>query len=108
MNKVILKIITILIALVFYYCARTQKTIDENSNLFSPSTTIEYNIDRDQNVSLIIYDIEGNPIDTLVNSLQTRGNYKLTPNLMSYEAGLYFYKFKSEDTTYTRKMMLVK
>ena len=109
-------LITILLLLV--YCSTSHKSTDEVSNQykitdetgnpFSPSTTIVYDLNKDQYVSLIIFDVKGNPVDTLVNALQTKGNYQIKPNFFNNESGLYFYKLETEDTTYVKKMLILK
>ncbi|HSW53590.1 MAG TPA: T9SS type A sorting domain-containing protein [Ignavibacteriaceae bacterium] len=114
-----MKIVPLITALLLLmYCSAPHKTTDEISNQykltdetgnpFSPSTTIIYDLREDQNVSLIIFDINGNPVDTLVNSFQMKGNYQIKPNFFDNESGLYFYKLETEDTTYVKKMLILK
>ncbi|MBK9098241.1 MAG: T9SS type A sorting domain-containing protein [bacterium] len=104
--------------LLFVYCSTPHKTTDEtssqykltdeNGNPFSPSTTIIYDLKKDQNVSLIIFDINGNPVDTLVNAFQLKGNYQIMPSFFDNESGVYLYKLETEDTTYVKKMLILK
>ena len=44
-------------------------------NPFNPATTISYTLNRESNVSLKIYDLEGRLINTLVNKNQSAGAY---------------------------------
>ena len=45
-------------------------------NPFNPSTNLEYSIAKTGNVKLVVYDILGNKIKTIVNSEMQPGNYK--------------------------------
>jgi hypothetical protein len=108
MNKVILTFIIILLAIVFCYCLRTVKTTDKFPNAISPPTKIGYKIDKDQYVCLVIYDEKGKSIDTLVNGMQIKGSYYFTPDFSEKEDGVYFFRLTTEDTLYTKKMILMK
>ncbi len=82
-------------------------------NPFNPSTVIRYNLPSAGNVTLIIYDILGNEVKTLVDGFQ----YPYSHSIMwhgdnnsgsSVSSGVYFYSLKYDNKTVTRKMMLVK
>jgi len=81
-------------------------------NPFNPATTIEYTIpvgnENFQSTQLIIYDILGRKIETLVNKKQSPGNYKITWNANNRPSGVYFYKLKSGDFAQVHKMILLK
>lgn len=84
-------------------------------NPFNPSTLIKYSIpdvDRkiatNKNTTLKIYDILGNEIATLVNKIQTPGNYEIKFDAAHLPTGVYFYKLQSGNFTQSKKMMLVK
>ena len=84
-------------------------------NPFNPTTTIEYTIPgfesgikNSEFVSLIIYDILGRKVATLVNSKQKPGKYILEWNASKYSSGIYFYKLSAGEYIQTRKMTLIK
>ena len=77
-------------------------------NPFNPSTKIEYAIPRAGNVSLIVYDILGRQVATLVNEFKNAGVYTLDFNASSLASGVYFYKIQSGTFSDTKKMLLVK
>ncbi|RPH94341.1 MAG: hypothetical protein EHM72_15690, partial [Calditrichaeota bacterium] len=56
-------------------------------NPFNPTTTISYSLDRDGDVSLVVYDVMGRQTATLVNGFQAAGQYHHTWNAMG-ENGL--------------------
>jgi Secretion system C-terminal sorting domain/Bacterial Ig-like domain len=82
-------------------------------NPFNPNTTINYSIPSVESghistVKLIIYDVLGNEITTLVNKDQAAGNYKTSFDASSYPSGTYFYQIKTDNYTNTKKMLLLK
>ena len=77
-------------------------------NPFNPTTKIDYNISNSGNVSLKIYDILGNEIESLVNERETAGSYSVNFNAANYTSGVYFYKLVTDNFSAMRKMMLIK
>jgi hypothetical protein len=82
-------------------------------NPFNPITTIEYDLPKDALVKLVIYDMLGREIVSLVNENLPAGYHSITwdakdrfGNLVS--AGIYFYQFQTKDFVKTRKMVLLK
>ncbi len=83
----------------------------------NPTTTINYAIPNSveknhdfslQHVTLIVYDILGREVATLVNERQTAGNYSVRFNASKLTSGIYFYTLHAGDFTATRKMILMK
>ncbi len=82
-------------------------------NPFNPITKIEYSIPVDSYAQIIIYDIVGNEVKTLVNEYKIYGQYSIlwdgTDNSEeSVGGGIYFYKLQTGDFIQTRKMVLLK
>jgi len=77
-------------------------------NPFNPNTTIEYNLKRNSEVKVIIYDILGKEVSTLVNEKQQIGKYKLNLNVTGLSSGTYFYSLVVDGLTDTKKMILLK
>jgi len=81
-------------------------------NPFNASTTIRYEIPERGFVTLIVYDILGNEIATLVNEEKPAGNYevefKTSSGIGNLVSGIYFYQLKSGNYVETRKMILLK
>ena len=77
-------------------------------NPFNPVTRIGYSVNKSNNVELIIYDILGNYITTLVNELQTPGNYVVNFNAADYSSGTYVYSIKLGNKTISKKCLLIK
>jgi hypothetical protein len=77
-------------------------------NPFNPSTSITYDIVQPGPVSLVVYNIVGEKVATLVDELQISGNYEVTFDAGHLPSGLYFYQLTTVEFDATRKMMLVK
>lgn len=82
-------------------------------NPFNPTTTIEYQIAKQGNYAVNIYNVLGQRIRTLVNGVQTSGAHKITWDGKDdfgkqVSAGIYFYRLKGEKISITKKMLLVK
>ena len=79
-------------------------------NPFNPITTIEYGLPSAERVRLIIFNILGQKIKTVVNKTQKAGRYKISFNATEFgmASGVYFYRIKAGDFARTRKMLLIK
>jgi hypothetical protein len=82
-------------------------------NPFNPSTKIKYQIPENSFVSLIVFDLLGNEVTTLVDEYMPAGVYKVEFSSHSGKArnlpsGVYFYTLIAGDYMDTKKMLLVK
>ncbi|NNJ53036.1 MAG: T9SS type A sorting domain-containing protein [Ignavibacteriaceae bacterium] len=77
-------------------------------NPFNPSTIISYQIPENSFVSLIVFDVLGNEVATLINENKQPGSYEVTFNAANLPSGVYFYTLKSGDFINTKKMLLIK
>lgn len=82
-------------------------------NPFNPSTTIEYSISNPGQVSLVVYDLNGSTVKTLVNDFAGRNNYSVTwdgknDNGQQVASGQYFYVMQAPGFTSTEYMTLIK
>ncbi len=82
-------------------------------NPFNPVTTLRYDLPQDAMVNIIIYDLMGKSIKSLVNSNQSAGyrsiQWDATNNTgQPVSAGLYLYSIQAGDYTQTKKMVLLK
>jgi hypothetical protein len=79
-------------------------------NPFNPSTTIEYTLQKQEYVSIKIYDITGKEITSLVNSEQNAGNYRViwngkTDRGTTVASGVYFYQLRTPTMKATKKII---
>jgi hypothetical protein len=77
-------------------------------NPFNPSTTIEFDIPERTNVKLIIYDILGREVETLIDKELEPGKYKINFTATNLPSGVYFYTLRTPKFTKTNKMLLIK
>jgi hypothetical protein len=80
-------------------------------NPFNPTTAISYsipNINFGMSVQLKIYDVLGNEITTLVNEVQSPGNYTVNVDGSRLSSGIYYYQLKAGNFRESRKMLLLK
>ncbi|KUG25330.1 hypothetical protein ASZ90_004847 [hydrocarbon metagenome] len=77
-------------------------------NPFNPTTQINYSIPTNSIVRLIIYDILGSEVKTVVNEFQNAGRYSIDFNADGLSSGVYFYRLTSGQFSETRKLMLLR
>jgi hypothetical protein len=77
-------------------------------NPFNPTTNIKFAIPSTGLVKLVIFDILGREVETLVNEVKVAGNYTVDFNASALSSGVYFYRIEAGNFTMTKKMLLVK
>jgi len=82
-------------------------------NPFNPNTTLSYGLPRDSYVRLAIYDMAGNEVARLVNSIQRAGFRSIQWDAKdsmgrAVSAGVYLYQIEADGTIQTKKMVVLK
>jgi photosystem II stability/assembly factor-like uncharacterized protein len=77
-------------------------------NPFNPITNVKFSIVNSGEVKLVVYDIMGKEVQTLVNERLQHGTYTTQWNASNYTSGVYFYKMQTESFTETKRMILIK
>ena len=82
-------------------------------NPFNPETKIEYQLPRDTQVEISIYNIRGEKVKTLVNDKENAGHHSVIWNgtddrNRELSSGIYLYRIKIDGYCATKKMLLVK
>ncbi|MCU0343296.1 MAG: PQQ-dependent sugar dehydrogenase [Ignavibacterium sp.] len=77
-------------------------------NPFNPKTVISFQIPVEGLVNLVVYDVPGNEVITLLNEQKTAGIYDVDFDASKLTSGIYFYKLTAGDFSLTRKMILLK
>ena len=84
-------------------------TLSQNyPNPFNPSTNIEFSLLEQTQVKLVVHDVRGHLVATLVNQVKAPGHYTVAFNGLGLGNGIYFYTLYYGDKSLTRKMTLVK
>ncbi len=83
--------------------------IEQNyPNPFNPSTIIRFSVPENSNVTLIVYDILGNEITTLLNEDKDAGWYNIRFDASGLASGVYIYRITADNFISTKKMTLLK
>ena len=83
-------------------------------NPFNPTTTIEFDLASGAFASIVLYDVTGREVKTLVNSNLQAGHYVFDLNASELSSGMYFYKLTAQNFdgqmifSSTKKMVLMK
>jgi hypothetical protein len=77
-------------------------------NPFNPTTSINYGLEKDGHVEIMIYDAAGRLVEELVNGHQEGGSYSITWNASNQASGMYFAKMVAGDVVQTQKLVLLK
>jgi hypothetical protein len=90
--------------------------IQNYPNPFNPSTKIKYSVPFSSKVTIKVFDVLGNEIETLMNEEKPAGTYELTWYAEGLPSGVYFYQLRVTDPesgsgqvfVETKKMLLLK
>ena len=77
-------------------------------NPFNPATNISFKLLNDANVSLSIYDLNGNIIETIIDGNLNSGDHLVSWNAQNISSGVYFAILSTKDFSQTQKMILLK
>jgi len=82
-------------------------------NPFNPETTIEYALPKQSKVSLTIYNVLGQQVKSLTNTVQNAGNYSIVWDAKNdrgeaVPTGMYLYVLSTNEQRMTRKMVLMR
>jgi hypothetical protein len=77
-------------------------------NPFNPVTNIKFDIKKAGKVELIIFNILGQKVATLMNEFRLAGTHQIQWNAKNLPSGTYIYVLKTANTSHSRKMLLMK
>ena len=77
-------------------------------NPFNSTSNLKFEIVNTGDVKMVVYDIMGREVQTLVNERLNAGTYEVKFDGSSLNSGVYFYKMVTERYTETKKMLLIK
>ncbi len=87
----------------------TSYSLEQNyPNPFNPSTIIRFSIPEQGLVSLKIYSLLGEEVETLIDREMKNGTYEVDFKGNHLASGIYFYTLKVNNFVSTKKMMLLK
>ena len=77
-------------------------------NPFNPTTVISWQVAVGTHQTLIVYDLLGREIATLVDEYKSAGRYQAEFDAAALPAGIYFFQLKAGHYVDTKKMILIK
>ena len=82
-------------------------------NPFNPSTEINFQLSEQSNIEIIVYNIKGQEVKTLINTTMNAGYHKVEWQGRdkfgnSVSSGIYFYSMKTADYSRIKKMIMLK
>jgi len=87
----------------------TDYLLEQNfPNPFNPTTKIRFAVKEKSKVEIIVYDILGRKVISLINEEKTPGNYEVFFDASGLSSGVYLYTIKAGSFIQTRKMLLMK
>lgn len=95
-------------------CSRMLKKKTQNAlfanrpNPFNPETRIRYSIANNERVSLVVYDVLGREVATLVDEYKDAGEYEVTFMPKGLPSGVYLYRIKTGSFQDVKKMVFLK
>ena len=101
-----------------YYTAINNQTIglptdfdlsQNYPNPYNSKSKIKYQISKIANIKIVIYDISGREISTLINQRQSPGTYEYNYDAEKLSSGIYFYALFADGRRIdTKKMVMIK
>ena len=76
-------------------------------NPFNPGTTIRFTLAHDAMVRLVVYDVLGRQVETLISRFMKAGQHSFKFDAGNLPAGIYFYELSADDFNMVRKMLLL-
>jgi hypothetical protein len=91
----------------------TNKLFQNYPNPFNPTTTIEYEVGKNSNVDITVYNVMGKRVKRLVDENKSPGHYQatwdgITDRGETVASGVYFYRIQIGNFRAVKKMVLLK
>ena len=77
-------------------------------NPFNPSTTLEFELPMETDVSIVIYNLQGQVVSTLIEGAMELGYHSIIWDASQFSSGVYFIQFIAGEYSTTQKLMLIK
>lgn len=88
--------------------APVAQLLPNHPNPFNPNTTIRFVLPSQTRVTILVHDVSGRVVSTLVDDVRPAGNHQITWNAEGMASGVYFAHLRTRNTDVARKMVLLK
>jgi PKD repeat protein len=83
--------------------------LDQNyPNPFNPMTEIKFSLPHDTRARLVIYNVKGQQVETLVDGQFGMGLHSAIWDARDHASGVYFYRLETPEFSTTKKMIMLK
>lgn len=87
----------------------TEYSLSNNyPNPFNSSTKIDYALPEPTHVTIEVYNVLGQKVETIVNDYQNAGYYSVTFSSSSLATGMYLYRIQTDNYSKAHKMLIIK
>jgi hypothetical protein len=80
----------------------------EYPNPFSPIAGINFTLEKEDSVKVVVYDIDGNSKGVISNSLLKPGEHSIEVNTENLVSGVYFVRITTSDGSIVKKILVLK
>jgi hypothetical protein len=77
-------------------------------NPFNPTTMIKYDIPKNSNVLMRVFDISGKLVNEILNEYKHAGSYYFEFDASAMASGVYYYQITTDSFTDTKKLVVIK
>ncbi len=77
-------------------------------NPFNPTTNIKFALPKESNVTLKIYNVLGQEVETLISKVMPAGYHTVDFNATKLSSGMYIYRIEADNFVQVKKMLLMK
>ena len=77
-------------------------------NPFNPTTTINFALGNASDVKLVVYNVLGQKVETIIDSHLSAGAHFVLFDASRLSTGVYFYSIEAGDFRSQKKMLLIK
>jgi hypothetical protein len=77
-------------------------------NPFNPTTTINFSLGKPSQVKLVLYNVLGQKMLTIIDRRMNAGAYAIPFDASKLTSGIYFYRLEAGDFSSQRRMVLIK
>ena len=77
-------------------------------NPFNPSTVISYEIHKESDVNISVFNLNGQLVSELYNGSQDIGSYQINFDGEGLSSGMYLVKINNQNEVHTQKILLMK